>query len=125
MNALKSAPPNKPTYNIENDDCEIVTINSLVTSIGIGTALLESVKTVAVKNQCSRIWLTTTNDNLNALRFYQKHGFHLVEPKEKREQLLKKYWSIPERQVETSVVLGDRVWFDYALNLVNPVNPVY
>lgn len=46
-----------------------------------------------------------------AVRFYEKHGFRLVSPEEK-DRLLKKYWSIPERQVETSVVLVDRRWFE-------------
>ena len=41
-----------------------------------------------------------------AIRFYEKHGFRLVEEEEKN-RLLKKYWSIPDRQVETSVVLVD------------------
>jgi hypothetical protein len=39
-----------------------------------------------------------------AIKFYQKFGFELVSTEEKN-RLLKKYWSIPERQVETSVVL--------------------
>jgi GNAT superfamily N-acetyltransferase len=42
-----------------------------------------------------------------AIRFYEKHGFRLVSPEEK-ERLLKTYWTIPERQVETSVVLAQR-----------------
>jgi hypothetical protein len=41
-----------------------------------------------------------------AVRFYEKHGFRLVTPEEK-DRLLKKYWKIPPRQVETSVVLAD------------------
>ena len=45
-----------------------------------------------------------------AIHFYQKHGFKPVSPQEKN-QLLEKYWSIPARQVETSVVLADRKWF--------------
>ncbi len=44
-----------------------------------------------------------------AVRFYQKNGFRLVSPAEKN-RLLKIYWSIPERQVETSVVLADEKW---------------
>ena len=44
-----------------------------------------------------------------AIRFYEKHGFSLVTPDEKN-RLLKKYWKIPARQVETSVVLADRRW---------------
>jgi hypothetical protein len=39
-----------------------------------------------------------------AIRFYERHGFRLVGPVEK-DALLRRYWSIPERQVETSVVL--------------------
>jgi GNAT superfamily N-acetyltransferase len=45
-----------------------------------------------------------------AIAFYQKHGFRLVSPQEK-ERLLRLYWSIPERQIETSVVLADEEWF--------------
>lgn len=44
-----------------------------------------------------------------AIRFYEKHGFRLVTPDEKN-RLLRTYWSIPERQVETSVVLADHTW---------------
>jgi len=45
-----------------------------------------------------------------AVRFYRKHGFRLVTPEEK-DRLLGKYWNIPARQVETSVVLADTAWF--------------
>lgn len=45
-----------------------------------------------------------------AVRFYEKHGFRQVTPAEKN-RLLARYWSIPERQIETSVVLADEVWF--------------
>jgi N-acetylglutamate synthase-like GNAT family acetyltransferase len=46
-----------------------------------------------------------------AVRFYEAHGFYLVSPEEK-DRLLKRYWSIPERQIETSVVLVERRSFD-------------
>jgi hypothetical protein len=45
-----------------------------------------------------------------AVAFYENHGFRKVTPAEK-DRLLKKYWSIPERQIETSVVLADERWF--------------
>jgi GNAT superfamily N-acetyltransferase len=45
-----------------------------------------------------------------AIRFYEKHGFRLVTAGEKN-RLLRKYWSIPGRQTETSVVLADKKWF--------------
>ena len=44
-----------------------------------------------------------------AIRFYEKHGFRLLSDADK-DRLLKRYWSIPERQVETSVVLADDRW---------------
>lgn len=46
-----------------------------------------------------------------AIRFYQNRGFQLVSPDEK-DRLLRKYWSVPPRQMETSVVLADQKWFD-------------
>jgi GNAT superfamily N-acetyltransferase len=46
-----------------------------------------------------------------AVRFYQKHGFTLVSPEEKN-RLLKRYWTVPERQIETSVVLAEKRWFE-------------
>ena len=66
------------TYNISGASCEIVTINSIRPSTGVGTALIEAVKDTAMQSGCKRLWLITTNDNLNAFRFYQKRGFVLV-----------------------------------------------
>ena len=67
------------TYHIKDNQCEIVTIDSLSPSKGIGTALITAVKKMAKKARYHRLWLITTNDNLNALRFYQKLGFSLVK----------------------------------------------
>ncbi len=66
------------TYNIEGESCEVVTIDSIRPSSGVGTALIEAVRDIAIKSRCKRLWLITTNDNLNALRFYQKRGLVLV-----------------------------------------------
>jgi DNA-3-methyladenine glycosylase I len=55
-----------------------VTLNSLREGIGIGTALLDAVREAARKSGCRRTWLITTNDNLHALRFYQKRGWRLT-----------------------------------------------
>jgi len=66
------------TYRIEGPDCEIVTIDSTAQGEGIGTALIDAVKERAKAKGCRRLWLITTNDNLNALGFYQKRGFHLI-----------------------------------------------
>ncbi|GAB4516483.1 MAG: GNAT family N-acetyltransferase [Anaerolineae bacterium] len=80
---MTDAPEDAPavglvTYNLEGKACEIVTCNSLQAGIGIGTALVEAVKEVAAEAECERLWLITTNDNMHALRFYQKRGFTLV-----------------------------------------------
>ena len=75
---LKNKPVGLITYHIHDEDCEIISLNSLDESCGIGTALIDSVKQIAQQAHCQRIWLITTNDNINALRFYQKRGFTLV-----------------------------------------------
>ncbi len=66
------------TYTLDGGACEIVTLDSQRPGIGIGAALVEAVRRVAQKTGCRRLWLISTNDNLNALRFYQKRGFALA-----------------------------------------------
>jgi len=66
------------TYVLDDDQCELLTLNSIVENIGVGTALIEAVKAAARAEHCRRLWLVTTNDNLAALRFYQKRGLHLL-----------------------------------------------
>jgi ribosomal protein S18 acetylase RimI-like enzyme len=66
------------TYLIEADQCELVSLNSLVEGMGIGTALTDAVRVAAAAAGCWRLWLITTNDNLAAVRFYQKRGFRLA-----------------------------------------------
>lgn len=75
---LENEPVGLITYHIAGHDCEIISINSLVENIGIGTSLINLVKQIAKSANCRRLWLITTNDNLPALRYYQKRGFRLV-----------------------------------------------
>ncbi|WP_459499593.1 GNAT family N-acetyltransferase [Bacillus sp. C1] len=63
------------TYEIKGNDCEIVSLDSYKERKGIGTKLVEYVIDSAKKQCCKKVWLITTNDNTNALRFYQKRGF--------------------------------------------------
>ncbi len=53
-------------------------MNSIVEEQGIGSSLMDTVKKAAVSAGCRRLWLITTNDNLSALRFYQKWGLRLA-----------------------------------------------
>lgn len=66
------------TYYTESGECEIVTLDSLEKGRGIGSKLIEEVIKTAKANNCTRVWVITTNDNINALKFYQKRGFFLV-----------------------------------------------
>lgn len=66
------------TYHIEDQECEIVSLDSLVEGYGIATTLINAVKQEARKQGCYRLWLITTNDNTPALRYYQKRGFRLA-----------------------------------------------
>jgi N-acetylglutamate synthase-like GNAT family acetyltransferase len=66
------------TYQIQGNECEIVSLNSLMPSVGIGSKLVGTVVEKAREEGCQRVWLITTNDNVQALRFYQKRGFRLV-----------------------------------------------
>lgn len=75
-------------------------------SSGIGGKLLGELRKLTARPVLIGTWAAATW----AIRFYEKHGFRMVTPEEK-DRLLKRYWSIPERQIETSVVLGDEQWF--------------
>ena len=68
---------------------------------GLGEMLLAFLLTLV---KTSKVYVGTWGAADWAVRFYEKHGFKLVSVEEKNK-LLKKYWSIPERQIETSVVL--------------------
>ena len=63
------------TYLIENSECEICSLNSFVENKGIGSKLISEVKKVAQDNDCARLKLVTTNDNIRAIEFYQRRGF--------------------------------------------------
>jgi N-acetylglutamate synthase-like GNAT family acetyltransferase len=72
---------------------------------GFGAALLSHLRDMTAKP----VLIGTWSDAVWAIHFYEKHGFRTVSP-EQKEILLRRYWSIPERQIETSVVLADDRW---------------
>ena len=74
---------------------------------GIGAALLTSCEELAERPLLIGTWAAADW----AIGFYEKHGFQRTSPADK-DRLLRSYWSIPERQIETSVVLADARWFE-------------
>ncbi len=66
------------TYAITDQTFEIISLDSLVEGKGIGTALLDRAVRIAKENGCHKIIVVTTNDNINAIRFYQKRGFDMA-----------------------------------------------
>ena len=66
------------SYHIDGTDCELTSINAIVQWRGAGTELLAVVEAAASTVGCARVWLITTNDNVDALRFYQRRGYRLV-----------------------------------------------
>ena len=73
---------------------------------GIGSRLLSHLRELT----SDPVLIGTWADAGWAIRFYERHGFRMVSSEDK-DRLLKKYWNIPERQVETSVVLADAAWW--------------
>ncbi|MEE4263453.1 MAG: GNAT family N-acetyltransferase [Desulfobacteraceae bacterium] len=74
--------------------------------LGIGTRLLKHLESLTEKPILIGTWAAASW----AITFYEKNGYTLVSEEEKN-YLLKKFWSIPERQVETSVVLASQTWY--------------
>ena len=74
---------------------------------GIGAHLLSHLR----KLTPGPVLIGTWADAVWAIRFYEKHGFRIVRPQQK-DRLLRRYWTVPERQIETSVVLADPKWWE-------------
>jgi GNAT superfamily N-acetyltransferase len=66
------------TFRVAEGSCEVVTLDALVQWRGVGSALLQRVVDEARARGCRRVWLITSNDNLDAVRFYQRRGMRLV-----------------------------------------------
>ena len=74
---------------------------------GIGSHLLDDLRAAVTDPVLVGTWAAAAW----AIRFYRKHGFRLTTEQQKGD-LLRDYWSIPARQIETSVVLADARWFE-------------
>ena len=104
------------TYVVAGDSCEILTLHATQRQGGVGTALLDRVKEVARAAGCRMLWVLTTNDNVDALRFYQRRGFRIraIRPGavDAARQLLKP--EIP-RVGEHGIPLRDEIELEQAL----------
>ena len=74
---------------------------------GTGGRLLAHLHSTTVRPDLIGAW----DDATSAIRFYQKHGFRVVGPQTK-VRLLRQYWTVPDRQIETSAVLADAAWWN-------------
>jgi GNAT superfamily N-acetyltransferase len=66
------------TYELTHDACELVTIDAFRQHARVGSALLDALEDEARSHGCARLFVITTNDNLDALRFYQRRGMRLA-----------------------------------------------
>ena len=102
------------TYQIQNNECEIISLNSIIENAGIGTALLNAV--IEVCSTCRRVWLITTNDNLRAIEFYKRRGFKqkaVYTDAIAESRKLKP--SIPEIGIN-GIPIRDEIEFEYILS---------
>lgn len=67
------------TYREDDRGCEVSSLYVATSWRGIGSALIDAAVDAARDRGCDRLWLVTTNDNVDALRFYQRRGFRLAE----------------------------------------------
>ncbi|PJI09541.1 MULTISPECIES: GNAT family N-acetyltransferase [Clostridium] len=105
------------TCRFENSECEIMSLDSLKENCGIGTELVKEVVKIASEKKCTKIKLVTTNDNLNAMRFYQKRGFdmtHLYYNALEASRKIKP--SIPQKG-DYGIPIKHEIEFEMKLNL--------
>lgn len=67
------------TYTVSDEGLEIVSLDAVVRHGGVGSSLLTAAAEVAQQTGARRVWLVTTNDNLDALRFYQRRGLRITD----------------------------------------------
>jgi N-acetylglutamate synthase-like GNAT family acetyltransferase len=92
----------------DKDDVALVRhayVSPAVQKTGIGTRLLRHVEGLTKKPILIGTWAAASW----AIEFYRQNGFSVV-PEDEKNRLLRKYWSIPARQIETSVVLANARW---------------
>jgi N-acetylglutamate synthase-like GNAT family acetyltransferase len=101
-------------YYIKNNECEVVLLETFVQKKGIGSKIVEKIIEIAKVKNCKRIWVITTNNNINALEFYQKRGFYFskiyINAMEESRKLKPE---IPEEY--NGIKIRDEIEFEYLL----------
>jgi len=75
---VDAEPAGVATYVVADGECELLTLHAGTRFTGVGSALVAGVRDAARRAGCARLWVVTTNDNVDALRFYQRRGFRLA-----------------------------------------------
>ncbi len=75
---IDGEPAGLATYETRGAESELITLDSLREGVGVGSALVAAVANAAWRQECRRLSVVTTNDNVRALGFYQRRGFILV-----------------------------------------------
>lgn len=103
------------TYRVDEGSCEVVTLDAFVSGRGIGSRLLEEVRSFARAQGCSRLWLITTNNNLDAIAFYQKRGLRMVAIHSDAVTEARKLKPSIPLVAENGIPIRDEVEFEIAL----------
>jgi ribosomal protein S18 acetylase RimI-like enzyme len=112
---VKGKPGALATYRIDGDGCEILTLHSKVENMGLASALVTQVKHIATEAGCRRLWLITTNDNIHAIRWYQKRGFTIAAVHVNALEQSRKLKYIPPIGFD-DIPLRDEIEFEITLN---------
>ena len=101
-------------YYIKNN-CEIVLLETFIQNKGIGSKIIEKIIEIAKNRKCKRIWLVTTNSNINAIKFYQKRGFHIsniyINAMEEARKIKPEIPKIADNGIE----IRDEIEFEYKI----------
>ncbi len=105
------------TYRVDGDSCEVTLIETDPRGRGTGDVLLAAVGDAARQAACSRVWLVTTNDNVDALGWYRRRGFRVVAVREgavaRSRETLKP--SIPTHNPENGLPITDEIELSLSL----------
>jgi len=109
------APVGLATYELIGDQCELVTLDAFHKFSGMGTGLLKAVEDEARRVGCRRLWLITLNDNLDAIRFYQRRGMTIAAVHTNAMELSRKIKPAIPEVGQHNIPLRDEIEFEMQL----------